>query len=102
MIIHAVLFQPKADISEEQILTVLAHIHSLQEKIHGILSVQSGKNLNTDVIRNKRYTYGFVMQFTDTEALKAYVPHPSHRVVATELESISQSIIDFDIPQNSL
>jgi hypothetical protein len=94
MINHIVLLQPKSEITEEEITTVLSHVQSLQQDIPGIIEIQAGKNLSA---AHQGYTYGFVMRFTDVEHLKAYAPHPAHQVVSKELRDICSNIIDFDI-----
>jgi hypothetical protein len=95
MLTHVVLLKPKTEITEDKITATLAHVQALQEVIPGIVSVEAGENLNES--NNQGYTYGFVMRFTDREYLKAYAPHPAHQVVSEELQTISQSIIDFDV-----
>jgi hypothetical protein len=95
LITHVVLLKPKDGITEGEINAALDHVRELQHAIPGIVSVQADKNLNTS--GNQGYTHGFVMQFVDAEHLKAYAPHPAHRVVSNELQGISKSIIDFDI-----
>ena len=94
MIAHTVLLCPKSEIPASEIAVALEHVQALKESIPGIISVQAGTNLSGF---NKGYTYGFVMQFVDAEHLKAYAPHPAHRLVSEELQRISQSIIDFDV-----
>src|SRR5260370_26977528 len=95
MIIHTVLLSPKPETSQEEIATALSHVRELQQTIPGILDVQAGENLNGS--NSKGFTHGFVMQFVDAEHLKAYAPHPAHKVVSDELVRISQNIIDFDL-----
>ncbi len=95
MIIHTVLLNPKPDVSHEEIATALHHVQNLQQAIPGILDVHVGANLNGS--NNKGFSYGFIMHFVDNEHLKAYAPHPDHRVVSDELVRISQDIIDFDL-----
>lgn len=94
MLTHIVLLQPKAEVTEDEIKTALAHVRALQDAIPGIIDVQEGKNLSN---YNQGYIYGFVMRFVDAEHLKAYAPHPAHQVVSQELQHICQKIIDFDI-----
>ena len=94
MITHVVLLQPKAEVPENEIATVLDHVQALQNTIARIIDVQVGKNMSN---YNQGYTYGFVMRFVDAKHLKAYAPHPTHRLVSKELQHISQKIIDFDI-----
>ena len=95
MLTHVVLLKPKTEVTEDEILTALAHVQALQQAIPGIVSVETGKNLNES--NNQGYTHGFVMQFAGREDLKAYAPHLAHQVVSEELQRISQSIIDFDV-----
>jgi hypothetical protein len=94
MLTHVVLLQPKLETTEEQITMALNHVSALQKAIPGIIDVQAGRNISN---YNQGYTYGFIMRFTDGEHLKAYAPHPRHKVVSEELQSICLSIIDFDI-----
>ncbi len=94
MINHVVLLQPKAEVTEEDITTVLSHVQGLQESIPGIIEARVGKNLS---MNHQGYAYGFVMRFVDEEHLKVYAPHPAHQVVSKELQKVCQSIIDFDI-----
>ena len=94
MVTHVVLLQPKSEISDDEITAALDHVRALQGAIPEIVDVQTGKNMSN---YNQDYTYGFVMQFVDTEHFKAYAPHPAHQVVSEELQRICEKIIDFDI-----
>jgi Stress responsive A/B Barrel Domain len=67
--------------------------------IPGIVNIQAGENLNSS--NNQGYTYGFTIQFTDTEVFKGYAPHPAHQPVSEELQRICESIIDFDLTEPS-
>ncbi len=96
MISHVVLLQPKPETSSDEINEALKHIQALQAIIPGILAVQIGENLSEN---HRGYTYGFILQFVDTEHLKAYARHPAHQVVSEELVQMCQSIIDFDLEQ---
>ena len=94
MLTHIVLLEPKMETSIEEVKSALEHVQALQEVIPGIINVQVGENRSTN---HQGYTYGFVMHFADAASLKAYAPHPAHRVVSDELVRICHSIIDFDI-----
>jgi hypothetical protein len=95
MIAHVVLLNPKPEVSPEEIALALQHVKDLQQAIPGILNVQAGANLNST--NDKGFTHGFIMQFASADHLKAYAPHPAHKVVSDELVRISESIIDFDL-----
>jgi hypothetical protein len=95
MLTHVVLLKPKSEVSQEEIAEALKHVQALQQAIPGIVSVQTGENLNGS--NNHGYTYGFTMQFSTPEVFKGYAPHPAHRPVSEELQRICESIIDFDL-----
>jgi hypothetical protein len=94
VITHIVLLQLKPTTTDNEVAAALNHVKELQQAIPGIISVQAGKNLSD---HNQGYTYGFSMQFLDTEHLKNYAPHPAHQIVSKELLQISEKIIDFDL-----
>jgi hypothetical protein len=94
MITHVVLLQPKAGISSEEINAALKQVQALQTAIPGIVDVQIGENSS---MNQQDYTHGFIMHFVDSDHLKAYAPHPAHRIVSDKLVRICHSIIDFDI-----
>ncbi len=94
MITHIVLLNPKPEITPDEMQRVLAQVQALQQSIPGIMDVQTGVNLSTN---HQGYTYGFIMQFVDAEHLKAYAPHPAHRVVSDEILRVSSQVIDFDL-----
>jgi hypothetical protein len=94
MVDHVVLLQPKAEVTEEEIMRVLSHVQSLQETIPGIVKTRVGKNLS---VNHQGYVYGFMMRFVDEEHIKFYASHQSHQAVSEELLSVCEGIIDFDI-----
>ena len=94
MITHIVLLQPKPEVAANEITNALVDVQALQDAIPGIVKVQVGKNMSD---YNRGYTHGFLIQFVDTDHLKAYAPHPAHQIVSQELQRICQKIIDFDI-----
>ncbi len=94
MITHVVLLKPKPEIALDEMQQVLAQVRALQQNIPGIVDVQTGENLS---VNDQGYTYGFIMHFVDEEHLRAYAPHPAHRIVSDEILRISSQVIDFDI-----
>jgi antibiotic biosynthesis monooxygenase (ABM) superfamily enzyme len=86
---------PAQSVTADDMALALRHARKLQDLIPGILQVETGQNLSPN---HRGYTYGFIMQFANEEALKAYATHPEHQPVSQELQSLCESIIDFDIP----
>lgn len=95
MIIHAVFLLPKPETTIEEMLAAMDHARALQQKIPGIVDIQAGENTN---VNNQGYTYGLIMRFVDEDALKAYFPHPEHRVVGAELRQLCSRLLTFDLP----
>jgi len=93
MITHVVLLEPKTGTTPDEMERVLAQVQTLQQSIPGIIDVQVGENLS---MNQQGYTYGFIMHFIDAEHLRAYAPHPAHRVVSDEIRRVSSHVIDFD------
>lgn len=94
MITHIVLLKPKPEMTADEMQQVLAQVLTLQQSIPGIIDVQVGENLS---VNHQGFTYGFIMHFVDREHLKAYAPHPAHRVVSDEILRVSSQVIDFDL-----
>lgn len=94
MITHVVLLKPRPEVTSDEVQQVLAQVRTLQQSIPGIVDVQTGENLSAS---HRGYTYGFIMHFVDGEHLKAYAPHPAHRVVSDAILRVSSQVIDFDL-----
>ncbi|HLZ56185.1 MAG TPA: Dabb family protein [Ktedonosporobacter sp.] len=93
MITHILLLEPKPETTPEEMEAVLERVKALQEKIPGIVDVQTSPNLNQ---YNHGFTYGFVMRFVDEDHLKAYSPHPEHKAVSADLRRLCNRLLNFD------
>jgi len=98
MIAHVVLLRPKAGTPREDVEVAFAHVRALRDTIPGIVSVVTGSNLSS---WHQGYTYGFIIRFENEERLKTYAGHEAHRPVSEELQQMCESIIDFDLAEDS-
>ncbi|GCE27118.1 hypothetical protein KDA_26020 [Dictyobacter alpinus] len=96
MVTHVVLVQPKAETTKEQIETVLKQAQALKDIIPGIQDAHGGKNLSQ---HTQGYQYGLVMHFDSMQHLQEYLPHPAHLIVAKEIVSLSDNLIEFNLAQ---
>ncbi len=94
MITHVVLLQLKQETTQAELDHALAMVKELQQSIPDIVDVRVGANLS---VNHHGYTSGFIMHIVDTDHLKAYALHPTHRIASTELVRICTRIIDFDL-----
>ena len=99
MITHVVLIQPKVSSTIEELSAFLKRVQELQEQIPGILSIAVGENRSE---YHGGFTYGIIMRFVDEAHLRAHHAHPAHVAVVTELDSLCQQSIDFDLPETGI
>lgn len=76
MIKHIVLLTWKEGVSQEQIESVTSAFSSLRSEISEIVSYSFGKDAG---IYRGNADYALVAEFGSEEALRAYVVHPSHQ-----------------------
>jgi quinol monooxygenase YgiN len=92
---HIALFKFKEGTSEEQVQKVLDELMELSENVPGIEDYVAGLNNSPEGL-NKGYTHGFVMTFTDAAARDAYLPHPEHERIKTEVLPLIEDVAIFD------
>jgi quinol monooxygenase YgiN len=92
---HIALFKFKEGTAEEQVQKVLDELMELSENVPGIEDYVAGLNNSPEGL-NKGYTHGFVMTFTDTAARDAYLPHPEHERIKTDVLPLIEDVAIFD------
>ncbi|HXT38821.1 MAG TPA: Dabb family protein [Candidatus Angelobacter sp.] len=92
---HIALFKFKEGTSDEQVQKVLDELMELSENVPGIEDYVAGLNNSPEGL-NKGYTHGFVMTFTDAAARDAYLPHPEHERIKTEVLPLIEDVAIFD------
>ncbi|KXO79399.1 Dabb family protein [Brucella anthropi] len=93
MIRHIVLIKFRPEVGAAQIEEELHAVVALKDKIGGILSITAGEN-NSPENLEKGYRHGFVVDFTDSVARDAYLPHPEHAKVGKSLVEASEGGIE--------
>ena len=74
MLLHAVLFNFKPDLSEEKKKRIYQLSYEKLEPIPGVMNLHTGKTIN----ESAEYEHGVFMYFEDREALQKYRAHPEH------------------------
>jgi Stress responsive A/B Barrel Domain len=93
MIRHIVLIRFRPEVSERHIAGIFADLHAIKAKLPGVLSITSGRSESPEKIE-RGYLHGFVVDFTDWDALAAYQSHPDHRQVGEALVAGATGGID--------
>lgn len=81
MINHIVMFKFESRYSESEIEAALNQLAVLQTMM---LSFSLGKNMSPEHL-NQGFTHAFVMTFRDAQIRDAYLEHPEHKRIATEV-----------------
>ena len=92
---HVALFKFKEGTAPEQVDKVLDSILDLTENLSGIEDYVAGTN-NSPEGENEGLTHGFVMTFSDATARDAYLKHPEHERVKTEVMPHIERVLVFD------
>jgi len=93
MIRHIVLIKFRPDLAAAQIEEKLQSVVALKGKIGGILSITAGEN-NSPENLEKGFGHGFVVDFADSAARDAYLPHPEHAKVGKSLVEAAEGGIE--------
>jgi len=93
MIRHIVLIKFRPDLAAAQIEERLQSVVALKGKIDGILSITAGEN-NSPENLEKGFGHGFVVDFADSAARDAYLPHPEHAKVGKSLVEAAEGGIE--------
>ena len=102
MIRHIVLIKVKKETPQEKIDDVFDILGALKDRIPGILDFSAGVNNSPEGIA-RGYTHVFMMDFVDSAARDAYLPHPEHKAIQPPLMDILAEdeykvlVIDFEV-----
>jgi Stress responsive A/B Barrel Domain len=101
MIRHIVLIRFQPAVSEAQIGGLFAQLHQITGKVPGLLAITSGKSESPEQME-RGYMHGFVVDFSDWDALQAYQDHPDHQRLGAGLVAAAvggkDGILCFDLP----
>ena len=101
MIRHIVLVKFNPQTTEARIAEIFAELHNIKDKLDGVLSITAGRSESPEQIE-RGYMHGFVVDFTDWDALQAYQDHPDHKALGAQLVANAIGGIDgilvFDLP----
>ncbi|WP_424930232.1 Dabb family protein [Amaricoccus tamworthensis] len=101
MIRHIVLIRFKPELEDSEIADIWTQLHAIRSEVPGVLSITSGKSESPEKIE-RGYMHGFVVDFTDWDALEAYQVHPDHKRLGARLVENAVGGIDgilvFDLP----
>jgi len=96
VIVHIVLIELSAGISEEERNLVRRTARSLASTIPGIERVEEGGSVSPEGLEHG-FDYALVITFRDAQARDAYLPHPDHQILAGQISRHAKRVIVFDL-----
>jgi hypothetical protein len=100
---HVVLFRPKAQLSSDARQRLVDAFTRALREIPGIVDARIGRRVmhgrSYEQMMRADYTYVALLEFTDADALKAYLAHPAHEALgAAFFECLEDALIyDYEI-----
>ncbi len=100
MILHCVFCHLRDDVSDTELSGILTELASFSASLDGVLSFEFGPNRDFEN-KSADFRYGFVIRFTDADALATYADHPTHKALGSRLRDLceggAEGIVVFDL-----
>jgi len=107
MIVHVVLFEPRANLSEEQREQVMADLRKAAADIPSIRRLRIGRRMlhglpGYEQAMTVPYTYAAILEFDDREGLDAYLHHPTHTAAGAHFTASAERALAYDYEVSEL
>ena len=93
MMHHLVLLKVRSDVPASEVERVFGLLDGLRNDIDGLESFRGGPYSSPEGLA-RGFTHAFVMEFRDAASRDAYLPHPAHEAVKSEVLGILDGGID--------
>lgn len=107
MIVHLVLFRPRADLTPDQRAALASSFEGALRAIPAIRQVRVGRRVTTgrpyEAMMSADYPYAAIIEFDDVDGLRNYLDHPAHQQLAARFfESFEDALIyDFELREGT-
>ena len=100
MILHVVLFRPKADISESDRIAMFSALETAAKEIPSVRRFQVGARVAHGAayerLMSEDYPFAAVIEFDDLAGLQAYLEHPQHKRLGTLFYGLQEVALAYD------
>lgn len=101
MIVHVVLFSPRADLSAADRTAALEALESASKNIPSIKRLRIGKRVKHSLpgyeqVMRDDYEYAVFIEFDDIEGLKSYLQHPAHIAAGRHFTASAAKALAYD------
>jgi Stress responsive A/B Barrel Domain len=107
MIVHVVLFKPRADLSPDARRQLASSFEAALKQIPSIRRARVGKRIRHgrayEALMTIDYQYAAVLEFDDAAGLKAYLEHPAHQQLGAQFFKMFEQALmyDFDLAEGT-
>lgn len=101
MIVHVILFSPRADLSESHRLELLDGLAAASKGVPSIRRFRVGRRVRHGLpgyeqTMHEDYEFAAIVEFDDVDGLKAYLAHPLHTGIGQHFTSSASSSLAYD------
>jgi hypothetical protein len=101
MILHVVLFRPRADLADDDCDQLLRAIAEAAERIPSVRSFRIGRRVQHGLpgyeqLMRDDYQYSALVEFDDVDGLKEYLAHPAHVKIGQHFVASSSAALAYD------
>jgi len=103
MVVHLVMFRPRADLTDAQRHALATSLTAALREIPSIRRARVGQRVTHgggyELLMRTDYPYIAVLEFDDLAGLQAYLAHPAHKELGTRFfETFEDALMyDYDV-----
>ena len=106
MIVHVVLFRPKADISDSDRTAMFTALESAAQKIPTVRRFRIGDRVTHgaayESMMRQDFPFAAIIEFDDLGGLQAYLQHPQHTSLSQLFYRLQEAALAYDYEVRSL
>lgn len=101
MIVHVVLFEPRADLPADARRQVLDDLQAAATTIPGVRRFRVGRRITHGLpgyeqAMRERYQYAVIIEFDDRAGLEGYLHHPAHESIGRHFATSAARALAYD------
>lgn len=101
MIVHVVLFSPRADLSDADRTAILDAVTAAGREIPSIKRLRIGKRVKHSLpgyeqMMSDDYEFAVIIEFDDVAGLKSYLQHPAHIAAGRHFTTSASRALAYD------
>lgn len=101
MIVHVVLFEPRADLTDQGRQDILAGLSAAAARIPSIKRFRVGRRVRHGLpgyeqAMREPYTYAAIIEFDDLDGLRSYLQDPAHSGIGAHFSESASASLAYD------